>query len=423
MSVNVYHADVQSLDAARTVNGNIAPTDTIMQSASLSSYDGRYLSPVRRTFCLITLFDMIFIFLLWIIYSQLSGMNIHDIFLRQVAHYSIQTSMFDNVMLSVGRFISLTLAYGLFKLNHWWVVALTTTVTSAFLLAKVFFYDFREDNTTAATLDYVLLVCCFVIGWIEVWFLDFKVIPTEKRYEFLDAQHSIERAPLLPGTVQPNHYHSSSHSGETASGGYYSPFESSESEGEFEDAEPGPHRAHGHGHGAGSHRSAARLFLTLQAEIATSAKEIFRLVIQDISKAPLWNPTLLENRVLQHVNEHVDVIYTVTADVGAGTVSSRDFVTARCIEKRDGVYLSAGCGTNHAEMLPTNKYVRGENRVAGYVIKSAPNNPDKCIFTWVVNSNLKGWLPQALVEQGIATMMVDYMSYLRKYVAEAYNTV
>ena len=30
-------------------------------------------------------------------------------------------------------------------------------------------------------LSYVLLIVCFVLAWIETWFLDFKVVPVERK--------------------------------------------------------------------------------------------------------------------------------------------------------------------------------------------------------------------------------------------------
>lgn len=31
-------------------------------------------------------------------------------------------------------------------------------------------------------LSYVLLIVCFVLAWVETWFLDFKVLPREKAH-------------------------------------------------------------------------------------------------------------------------------------------------------------------------------------------------------------------------------------------------
>lgn len=460
--------DVLAHEAARRLYNQLNPgSSTVMTTPagggdSILESDYKKMSPVRRTFCLVALFDLAFIFLLWIIYSQLSGMSVKQIFVDQVLNYSIQSSMFDSVMLAAGRFVLLELGYALFKLKHWWVVALTTFISSGFLLAKVFVYDFHEDSTTASTLDYVLLTCGFIICWLEAWFLDFKVIPDEKKSEFLAWQHQVyasqvssERAPLLRGAI-PNY--TNSHSGETGSshGAFYSPYESSESECEYTDAAgdqpPHSHTRARHRSGDAKHidlgkkahavlndivnstdawrpekksgtdsvysvdwQGIGKCFI-LQAEVKASSSNVYDLLITKMHEAPSWNPTLLENRVLQHVNEHVDVVYTVTADAGSGTVSSRDFVTARYVEKRNGVYLSAGTATVHPDMPQNGIYVRGENRVAGYVIKPVKEDSSKCLFTWVVNSNLKGWLPTALIEQGIASMMLDFMTHLRKHI-------
>lgn len=41
----------------------------------------------------------------------------------------------------------------------------------------LFFFQFSEKNA----LGYVLLIVSFSMAWVETWFLDFKVLPSEKK--------------------------------------------------------------------------------------------------------------------------------------------------------------------------------------------------------------------------------------------------
>ncbi|XP_055329317.1 stAR-related lipid transfer protein 3-like isoform X2 [Paramacrobiotus metropolitanus] len=159
------------------------------------------MSPVRRTFCLLTLFDLGLSFLLWILYTQITGMSPMEAFTHEVVQYNIHLSLFDLVMLAAGRFVCLILAYGLCRLHNPWVVAVTTAGSSAFLIAKVFLYTFAQGgNKDSPILDYILLVSSFILSWTETWFLDFKVLPreTKERLEQLKRAAS-ESTPLLYG--------------------------------------------------------------------------------------------------------------------------------------------------------------------------------------------------------------------------------
>lgn len=46
----------------------------------------------------------------------------------------------------------------------------------------MFFFQFNDNFFGGKNpLSYVLLIVCFVLAWIETWFLDFKVIPVERK--------------------------------------------------------------------------------------------------------------------------------------------------------------------------------------------------------------------------------------------------
>ncbi|XP_073188968.1 STARD3 N-terminal-like protein isoform X3 [Lepidochelys kempii] len=107
--------------------------------ARIESYEGREkkgISDVRRTFCLFVTFDLLFVTLLWIIELNVNG-GIETTLEKEVLQYDYHSSYFDIFLLAVFRFNVLILAYAMCRLRHWWAIAFTTAVTSAFLLAKV----------------------------------------------------------------------------------------------------------------------------------------------------------------------------------------------------------------------------------------------------------------------------------------------
>lgn len=43
------------------------------------------------------------------------------------------------------------------------------------------------------------------------------------------------------------------------------------------------------------------------------------------------------------------------------------------------------------------------------------DEPYKCVFQWLLNTNLKGWIPQYLIDATLTNVMFDYLHDLRKY--------
>ncbi|XP_048867885.1 STARD3 N-terminal-like protein [Brienomyrus brachyistius] len=182
-------------------------------SSRVEAYEAigkKCVSDVRRTFCLFVTFDLLFVTLVWIIELNVNG-GIQKQLNAEVLHYDYHISFFDIFVLAVFRFAVLILAYAVCRLRHWWVVAVTTAVTSAFLIVKVILSKLLSQGA----FGYLLPIFSFILAWIETWFLDFKVLPQEAEDEkrlFL-VPDVLERAPLM-------------HPGPLSDGQFYSPPES-----------------------------------------------------------------------------------------------------------------------------------------------------------------------------------------------------
>lgn len=184
---------------------SINPTQLM---ARIESYEGREkkgISDVRRTFCLFVTFDLLFVTLLWIIELNVNG-GIENTLEKEVVRYDFYSSYFDIFLLAVFRFKVLILAYAVCRLRHWWAIALTTAVTSAFLLAKVILSKLFSQGA----FGYVLPIISFILAWIETWFLDFKVLPQESEEEnrLLIVEGASERAALIPGGLSDGQFYS-----------------------------------------------------------------------------------------------------------------------------------------------------------------------------------------------------------------------
>uniref|UniRef100_A0A8C1HFL8 MENTAL domain-containing protein n=1 Tax=Cyprinus carpio carpio TaxID=630221 RepID=A0A8C1HFL8_CYPCA len=194
---------------SRATIGGVGNINSTPISARIESYEGgekKCISDVRRTFCLFVTFDLLFVTLLWIIELNVNG-GIEEQLKKEVLEYDYHKSFFDIFLLAVFRFAVLILAYAVCKLRHWWAIALTTAITTGFLIVKVVVSKLLSQGA----FGYLLPIVSFILAWIETWLLDFKVLPQEAGDEirYLSVQNALDREPLLhPGPVTDGQFYS-----------------------------------------------------------------------------------------------------------------------------------------------------------------------------------------------------------------------
>lgn len=313
--------------------------------------EGR-MSVVRRFFCLFVTFDVVFISLLWIICVMITGDNIRHALETQVLHYTIEKSLFDVVVIALMRFIFLILFYGLCHLNHWIVIALSTTGSCAFLIYKVFAYSWTE--TPQPVFEVLLVVVSFVLAWGEAWFLDCRVIPQERYarnyYVALTNPAAEVRSPLLAPFLN-----SALSTGRTESvGNFYSPYDSIHNSEDEEDEQDDEFKRMGiecvrkayvllestdwklekvtsKGDTIQScTKDKVGKIYKLTGKIHYPAKKLLQELYYKIEEVPRWNPTLLESKIIRKIDSHTDISYQATIGGGGGVVKCRDFVNLRC---------------------------------------------------------------------------------------------
>ncbi|TDH03180.1 hypothetical protein EPR50_G00160370 [Perca flavescens] len=196
-----------SLPAIASLNASYSTSLSLPSPYLLPPAERRAISDVRRTFCLFVTFDLLFISLLWIIELNISS-SIWDSLNNEVVLYDYRSSFFDIFLLAVFRFLCLQVGYAAFRLKHWWVIAVTTLVTSVFLVVKVIVSSLLSQNA----FGYVIPITSFVVAWLETWFLDFKVLPQEaddERAYLAAVNAACERAPMIyPRAVSDGQFYS-----------------------------------------------------------------------------------------------------------------------------------------------------------------------------------------------------------------------
>ncbi|XP_012538220.1 steroidogenic acute regulatory protein-like [Monomorium pharaonis] len=420
------------------------------------------MSNVRRFFCLFVTFDLLLTFLMWLICTMIAGESLSTAFTDQVIHYHITTSLFDIVMAAICRFTVLLLFYALLYLNHWIIVAISTATTCAFLIAKVFLFDWTSANQPV--FQVLLILTSFVLAWAEAWFFDFRVIPQETQArDWIRSFPETERTPLLHGITESRQYAANVDHMNT----FFTPVESpTHSDDEdipkkqadssklsrsselfmflakltpdkIEEYKTRTSKMLQNCHDLLTSKEWKDTIITnngdeiscmqLPAEwkldgktvkitgiIDAPASILIDLLFDHVEEQSSWNKLVTESIRLQIIDENTDIVYQATSPYGGGIITARDFVILRHRNKCDNYYISSGISIPTAVQVRPNM-TRAENGISCFATEELPYEPNKCRFTWIQNTNFKGWIPQTVVDRSMSTGLVDFMTYLRKH--------
>ncbi|XP_076752100.1 steroidogenic acute regulatory protein-like isoform X1 [Xylocopa sonorina] len=442
---------------------SITRTPDIILSEDLiagAMQNGR-MSNVRRFFCLFVTFDLLLTFLMWLICTMIAGESVESAFVNQVVHYHIKSSLFDIVMTAVCRFTVLLLFYALLHLDHWIIVALSTAITCAFLIAKVFLFDW--STCSQPVFQVLLILTSFILPWVEAWFFDIRVLPqeTQARNWFRNFANN-ERAPLLRGATSEAHQYTA---GYEPTGTFFTPMDSSDASDHEEESFRTSRRL-----SVANEVFPSKPLAKLTPEMIEDYKRKANVLVQnchdllrsedwqienimsngdiifymdrpkpegrilkiegiieappgmlvnklfdEVELSPSWNRLLTESKRLQCIDENTDIVYQATSAQGGGIIGARDFVILRHRIQYGNYYISSGTSVPLKSLPNRNNVVRAENNLTCCAAERLPNEENKCRFTWIINTNLKGWIPQKIVDKSMSTALVDFMSYVRKY--------
>lgn len=421
------------------------PVSTLSTSAA-----HRRFSPARRLFCLLALFDFLTTLFIWILYGHGFSDNFKEVIKTDVKEYKFKKSVFDVVLLALWRMIVLLLVYALYVSRKWYAVGLTTGGSTVFLLVKAILMEFQPPKSKdrgSEYLYYVLVLSSLILSWVEVWVLDSKVIPAETKEE--QRQFQEERRSLLHNE---NRRHLTPYS-TISDNAFYTPEASDEeSENEREGAEnlalsqedqeyiqkgketmeitwermrfndgwktekvkdgvvveskviPLP--------------AGGKKIYRLKGSLDAKAEEVFNLVVRHPEDAQKWGGNITDSFVVRQIDENTDIVYNSVGEAGGGVVSSRDFVNLRRWEKRGDVFVSCNVAVECDEMPPKKEHVRAANGPGGWAMQEAEGNPSRTEYVWLFDVDLKGWLPQSVIDAAMSFMLFQTGQGLKAYIQE-----
>ncbi|XP_014468240.1 PREDICTED: stAR-related lipid transfer protein 3 [Dinoponera quadriceps] len=444
---------------------SITRTPDIVLSEDLiagARYNGR-MSHVRRSFCLFVTFDLLLTFLMWLICTMIAGQSLKTAFIDQVVHYHIKTSLFDIVMAAICRFTVLLLFYALLYVNHWIIIAISTAATCVFLIAKVFAFDWLSTNQPV--FQVLLIITSFVLAWAEAWFFDFRVIPQEIQARNWFRNHpATERSPLIQAVSESRQYSNVDHTST-----FFTPMDSDNSDNDDDisrkqgDASMSiptevlmsvtaltPYEVDEYKTKASKLLQSCHDLLTskewkvectttegdvvsymelpkpdgrivkITGVVDAPASTLVDWLFEGIEEQASWNKLVMESMKLQNIDENTDIVYQSTSPQGGGLITARDFIILRHRNKYGDYYISSGVSIPAAGIPNRKHMIRGENGVGCWAAEElSDENSNKCRFTWILNTNLKGWIPQKVVDRTVSTALIDFMTYLRKHLDES----
>ncbi|XP_076657811.1 steroidogenic acute regulatory protein-like [Halictus rubicundus] len=414
--------------------------DIIVREGLIADAIQNKMSNVRRFFCLFVTFDLLLTFLMWLICTMIAGENLESAFINQVVHYHITTSLFDIVMAAVCRFVVLLLFYALLHLNHWLFIALTTASTCAFLIAKVFLFDWSK--CAQPVFQVLLILTSFVLPWVEAWFFDIRVLPQEMQARnWLRNPLDGERRPLLRDGASAGGRGFPAKEPNTV---FFTPMNSSgcsDSEDDTESVKLGNYMM------KASALSGDCQTLLLSNEwrvemklsngdmiycmdrpkqdklrkivgiINTPATTLIDLLYNEIDSSPTWNKLLKECTKIKNIDENTDIVYQITRPQAAGLIGVRDFVMLRHRLRHANYHMICGRSVRD-DALPIRKgVIRAENNLTCCAAEELPNDESRCRFTWIIDTNLKGWIPQKVVESSMSDALKIFMKDVRDYIS------
>ncbi|XP_068161443.1 steroidogenic acute regulatory protein, mitochondrial [Antennarius striatus] len=158
----------------------------------------------------------------------------------------------------------------------------------------------------------------------------------------------------------------------------------------------------------------ARKVFRLEAVLEASVEELYDLLFVRVEEMHLWNPSIQHIKILKHVGPETIVTHEVSAETARNLIGQRDFVSVRhSCKQKSSVYLG-GAAIQLESFPPQAGFVRAEDGPTCIVIQALQEDASKSSFTWLLNMDVKGWLPKSLVNKALPRAQLDFTRHLRR---------
>ncbi|XP_026978655.1 steroidogenic acute regulatory protein, mitochondrial [Sagmatias obliquidens] len=152
----------------------------------------------------------------------------------------------------------------------------------------------------------------------------------------------------------------------------------------------------------------------LEVVVDQPVERLYEELVEHMEAMGEWNPNVKEIKVLQKIGKDTVITHELAAEAAGNLVGPRDFVSVRCTKRRGSVCVLAGMATHYGEMPEQKGVIRAEHGPTCMVLHPLAGSPSKTKLTWLLNIDLKGWLPKTIINQVLSQIQVDFANHLRK---------
>ncbi|XP_039507514.1 steroidogenic acute regulatory protein, mitochondrial isoform X2 [Pimephales promelas] len=156
-----------------------------------------------------------------------------------------------------------------------------------------------------------------------------------------------------------------------------------------------------------------RKVFRLEAELDASPEELHDILFVRVEEMHEWNPNIRRIRVLKHVGRNTMVTHEVSAETAGNLIGQRDFLSVRHSSKSESRVYLGGAATQFESLPPQPGFVRAEDGPTCIILQPLQDHPERTHFIWLLNMDVKGWLPQSLVNKALPRAQADFTKHLR----------
>ncbi|XP_042364399.1 steroidogenic acute regulatory protein, mitochondrial [Plectropomus leopardus] len=152
----------------------------------------------------------------------------------------------------------------------------------------------------------------------------------------------------------------------------------------------------------------------LEAVLEASVDELYDLLFVRVEEMHQWNPSIQHIKVLMRVGPETIVTHEVSAQTAGNLIGQRDFLSVRHSCKQNSSVYLGGTAIQLEPFPPQAGFVRAEDGPTCIIIQPLDEDSGKSRFTWLLNMDVKGWLPKSIVNQALPRAQLDFIRHLRR---------
>ncbi|KAG0342368.1 START domain-containing protein 10 [Podila horticola] len=140
-------------------------------------------------------------------------------------------------------------------------------------------------------------------------------------------------------------------------------------------------------------------------------------LLSEISRRIEWDPLCVEAKTIADIAPGTKIQYVRTK--GMWPTASRDTVVLGTVKDLgEGTYCNITTSVEHPGMPERvkEKFVRMETAIAGQIIGPEPGFPNKCRLVQVLDADLKGWIPEKVIQMVSTKAVPEGMRNVNKLI-------